>query len=264
LNHLKKKHKGASLMTVQGEWSAYIMSDAYFAKTLADDKSQVWDHLINEFSSNLLAGTSVYVMGEKGSVATSEPGLRYMAVETRFARRMLGDAVEGAIRTAMELKQERYTRVIFPTQVSANPKLAYIIMILAYPTDLEAEGGLTRGYEQYRETRANILESYCFVLLAQNKHLNTAVGIAFDAHSSQTGRRGGSEDLFAMRIDNWTDDMMARAAEAQEHYDLLREDRLAKHEVSDNEHPILEEKADERTPGSRHKPSRHRFKKPRK
>ncbi len=86
-------------MTVQGEWSAYIMSDAYFAKTLADDKSQVWDHLINEFSSNLLAGTSVYVMGEKGSVATSEPGLRYMAVETRFARRMLGDAVEGAMRT---------------------------------------------------------------------------------------------------------------------------------------------------------------------
>src|SRR6266699_6013393 len=72
----KKKHKGASLMTVQGEWSAYIMSDAYFAKTLADEKSQVWDHLINEFSSNLLAGTSVYVMGEKGSVATSEPGLR--------------------------------------------------------------------------------------------------------------------------------------------------------------------------------------------
>ena len=28
----------------------------------------------------------------------------------------------------------------------------------------------------------------------------TAVGIAMDAHSSQTGRRGGSEDMFALRI----------------------------------------------------------------
>src|SRR5258708_39863263 len=37
--------KDFSVMTVQGEWSAYIMSEAYFAKTLADDKSKTWDRL---------------------------------------------------------------------------------------------------------------------------------------------------------------------------------------------------------------------------
>jgi hypothetical protein len=114
-----------------------------------------------------------------------------MAVESRFARRMLGESVEGALRTAMEMKQDRYARVIFPTQVNADPNLAYVIMILAFPTDLEAAGGLPRGYEQYRETRAKMLESYCFVLLSENRSLHTAVGIAMDA------------PLFADRAPRW-------------------------------------------------------------
>jgi len=253
--------KDFSVMTVQGEWSAYIMSEAYFAKTLADDKSKIWDRLINVFTENVLAGTSVSVLGAQTTVATSERGLRFMAMESRFSRRMLGGSVEGALRTAMEMKQDRYARVIFPAQISADPKLAYVIMILAYPTGLEATGGLPRGYEQYRETRAKMLESYCFVLLSEHRNLNTAVGIAMDAHSSQTGRRGGSEDLFAMRIDNWTDEMVAEAAEAKKHYDILQEERLIKQNLSRDEFPILDEKTDDRRKWSKHKPSRMRFKK---
>lgn len=105
-------------------------------------------------------------------------------------------------------------------------------MILAYRTDVEARGGLPRGYEQYRETRAKMLEAYCYVLLSENRNLHTAVGIAMDAPSSQTGRRGGSEDMFAMRIDTWTDEMLTRAAEAKQHYDVLQDDRLIKCSMS--------------------------------
>ena len=106
-----------------------------------------------------------------------------------------------------------------------------------------------------------MLESYCFVLLSEHRNLNTAVGIAMDAHSSQTGRRGGSEDLFAMRIDNWTDEMVAEAAEAKKHYDILQEERLIKQNLSRDEFPILDEKTDDRRKWSKHKPSRMRFKK---
>jgi hypothetical protein len=257
----KKGAEPFSVMTVQGEWAEYIMSDAYFAKTLADENSKIWDRLINLFTENVLAGTSVSVLGAQPTVAASERGLRFMAMEGRFGRRMLGESVEGALKAAMEMKQDRYARVIFPTQVSADPKLAYVIMILAYPTDLEAKGGLPGGYEQYRETRAKTLESYCFVLLSENRSLNTAVGIAMDAHSSQTGRRGGSEDMFAMRIDNWTDEMVAQAAEAKKHYDILQEERLIKHNLSRDEFPVLDEKTDDRRKWSKHKPSRMRFKK---
>lgn len=71
-------------------------------------------------------------------------------------------------------------------------------MFLAYPTHLEERGGLEGGYGQYRQARASMLETYCIGVLFKNRQLNTAVGIALDAHWSQTGRRGGSEDLMAI------------------------------------------------------------------
>jgi hypothetical protein len=257
----KKSAKPFKLMTAQGEWSAYLMSEAYFARTLADQTSKIWDRLINVFTENILAGTGVSVLGSRATVATSEPGVRFMAMENRFARRMLGESVAGALKTAMKLKQDRYTRVIFPSQASADPKLAYVIVVLAYPTEVEAKGGLPRGYEQYRETRAKILEAYCYVLLSENPNLHTAVGIAMDAHSSQTGRRGGSEDMFAMRINTWTDEMRARAAEAKKYYGILQKDRLIKHHASHDEFPVLKEKTDDRQKWPKHKKSRLRFKK---
>jgi len=116
----KKKAEKFVRMTVQGEWSAYLGSDAYFAKTMADEKSKTWDRLINLFTENVVAGTSVSILGTEPTVTLSERGLRFMAMESRFSRRMLGEAVEGALKTAMKLKQDRYARVIFPNQASAD------------------------------------------------------------------------------------------------------------------------------------------------
>lgn len=109
----KKKAENAALMTVQGEWSAYVLSERYFAKALADDISYTWDRLITVFTKNLLEGTSVAVLGAQATIGTAEGGLRFMAMESRFSRRMLGEAVDGAMKRAMKLKQDRYARVIF-------------------------------------------------------------------------------------------------------------------------------------------------------
>lgn len=111
----RPRKKPGIRLTVQGEWSAYLMSDAFFAKTVADKTSKTWDRLINVFTENILAGTSVSVLGSPVAVAKSEPGVRFMAMESRFSRRMLGEAIEGALKTAIELKKDRYTRVIFPS-----------------------------------------------------------------------------------------------------------------------------------------------------
>jgi hypothetical protein len=255
------RKRGADFVaiTVQGEWSAYVLSEAYFAKTLADDISKVWDRLINVFTENLLAGTSVAILGAQATVATAEQGLRFMAMENRFSRRLLGDAVSGALRTAMEQKQERYARVIFPGRGSADPKVAYVIMVLAYSADLEERGGLKRGYEQYRETRAAMLQAYCLVVLYENRHLNTVVAIGLDAHSSQTGRKGGSEDLFAMRIDEWSDELIAEAVKAKDDYNILQKERLVKGRIAGNEYPMLGETIERKWP--KHKSSRQRYKK---
>jgi hypothetical protein len=257
----KKGTENASVITVQGEWSAYVLSEQYFAKTLADDVSYAWDKLITLFTENLLEGTSVSVLGAQATIGMAEGGLRFMAMESRFSRRMLGEAVGGALRKAKELKQDRYARVIFPSQASADPKLAYVILILAYPTDLEARGGMKRGYEQYREVRAKMLEAYSLGVLHTYRNLNTVVCIGLDAHSSQTGRKGGSEDFYAMRIDEWTPQLEAEAIKAIAHYDILKEERLIKQRVSRDEYPALGEKAaGPRWP--KNKPSKSRYKKP--
>jgi len=68
--------------------------------------------------------------------------------------------------------------------------------------------------------------------------------------------------MFAMRIDEWTDELVARALESKAHYDILREERLIKQKLSRDEFPLLGQDAAPR--GPRNKSSRQRFKKKRK
>jgi hypothetical protein len=231
----KKRPKKNVLFTIQGEWSAYIKSDTYFAKRLADDISYTWDRLINHFTETLLAGTNVSVW-KPATFSTAERGLRCMAMENRFQRRILGEVVEGVIETAMKLKQDRYARMIYPGLGLADPKLAYIILVLAYPFHDEAQSELKLGYEQYRQLRAMILEAYCLSVLYTNRNLSTVVAIGME-----TGSTSGSEDFFTVRINEWTPELEAEAVKAMEDYDLLREVRLIKQKISRYEYPIREE-----------------------
>ena len=82
---------------------------------------------MNLLTANVLAGTCVAVLGEEPSVSLSERELRFMAMENRFARRLLGAAVANALKTAREFRQDRFTRVIMPSKVNANPKVACVL-----------------------------------------------------------------------------------------------------------------------------------------
>ena len=256
----KKVFQKHLMITIQGEWSAYLRSKDYFAKTLADDKSRIWDKLIGLFTENVLSGTSVAIMGEAPNAALSERALRYMAMESRFSRRVLDEALEGAVKAARSAKADRYARVMMPSEASADPTVAYVFMTLAFPTALEAEGGLPGGYEQYRQARVNMLKSYCVVLLSEQRQIKTAIGIAVDAHWTQTGRRGGSEDLMAIQFDDWNEEMLADAARAKEHYSVLQTDRLITSHFSREEYPSLPGEPPKRR-WPKHKSSRERFRK---
>jgi len=235
----RKKDRNALMTTIQGEWAAYLWSEGYLAKSLANDQAKIWDRIINLFSGNVIAGTSVAVLDQLPSAGKSEEALRYMALENRFNRRILGEAVFGALQVAEEVRQPRFTRIMMPTTNSATRGLVYILMILAYPTDLEKQGGLEGGYDQYRRARAAMLEAYCMNVLAQHRDMKTAVGIAIDASTLQTGRRGGSEDLVAVQVDEWTDEMVAAAATAQEQFDVYRKQRLKFTEIRRHQYPLF-------------------------
>jgi hypothetical protein len=245
------------MVPIQGEWTAYVRSKEYLAKALADEKSRVWDRLIGVFTENVLSGTSVSIMGETPSANLSERALRYMAREGRFGRRVLGDAVAGFVKASRAAKADRYARVIMPSRVSADPTVAYVLMTLAYPTQLEAEGGLPGGYEQYRQARVAMLRSYCVVLLAEQRKIKTAIGIAVDAHWTQTGRRGGSEDLMGIQVDDWNEEMLGDVARAKEEHSILLEDRLINTHASHDEYPALPGEPPKRR-WPKHKSSRER------
>jgi hypothetical protein len=48
-----------------------------------------------------------------------------MAMESRFSRRVLGEALEGAIKAARLAKAHRHVRVMMPSLASADPTVAY-------------------------------------------------------------------------------------------------------------------------------------------
>ena len=204
----------------------------YRAKKEADQVSYVWDRLVNQFTGDVLAGTSVSPAGEAVDAARAEMALRSMALEKRIYRRMLGHSVADAMETAEREKHPRFCRVILPGNDSADIGVAYVFLIFAYP-DIELKG----GYEQYRKARVHMLHAYCLHIFSQNRQLKRVVGIAMDASSKVTGRQGGSEDIMAIEIQNWSPELEAEAQELSEKFDVMRPERIKRGGISVQEFP---------------------------
>jgi hypothetical protein len=217
----------------EGLYAQLIQRPEYHAKRSADEISYIWDRLIEEFTGNILAGTSVVIFDELPVAAEAEKALRTMAQETRVSRRLLGEALIAAIKSAEKEKSERFCRVVLPGPNSADRKFAYLFLIVAYPTHLNLAG----GYEQYRKVRANMLHAYCLRVLSDNRHLERVVGIGFDASSTVTGRKSCSEDLLALEIPKWTEELEEQARELSEKFDIMKPERLKRGVISTQEYP---------------------------
>ena len=222
-----------SIFVAPGQYQRFVQSRAYNAKKRADSVSYIWDKLIGEFADNILDGSSVSVLGEEPSAHQAEPALRMMARESRLVRRALGDSFRGALIESERRGIDRFTRLVMPNELFADQTVAYIFMVLAYPSDIELEG----GYGQYRQARAKMLETYCYSVLYDHRGLKCAVGIAIDASSRVTKRRGGSEDLIAVEVEEWTDELERGVRESRAHYDVLQSHRLRGYTSHIDEYP---------------------------
>jgi hypothetical protein len=217
----------------EGMYAQLIQRPEYHAKRSADEISCMWDRLIEQFTGNILAGTSVSSFDEPHDAADAEKALRTMALETRVRRRMLGEALIAAMKNAEKQKAERFCRVVLPGPNSADRKIAYLFLIVAYPAHLNLAG----GYEQYRKVRVNMLHAYCLRVFSDNRHLKRVVGIGFDASSTVTGRKGGSEDLLALEVSKWTEELEEQARELSEKFDIMKPERIKRGVISAQEYP---------------------------
>jgi hypothetical protein len=120
-----------------------------------------------------------------------------------------------------------------PGPNTADRTVTYVFLILAYPKNYT----LKDGYDQYRKVRTNILHAYCLHTLNENRTLKRALGIAFDASSKVTGREGGSEDLLALEVTEWTPALEQQARELREKFDIMRLERVVKGLTGTDEYP---------------------------
>jgi hypothetical protein len=225
-----KWEEGDHLLIPEGTYAGLADHPAYKAKKKADEISYAWDGLIEHFSNNILAGTSVDVFGEDPDAAEAEQALRTLALEPRVQRRLLGQTLIDAMKKAEELAQDRFVRVALPGPHSADRGIAYIFLILDYP-----KIKLPGGYEQYRKVRTNMLHAYCLFTLSEHRQLKRAIGLGFDASPKVTGREGGSEDMLALEVHEWTPTVEAQVKELREKFDVMDPKRVIKSVVGTDE-----------------------------
>ncbi len=191
-----------ALSITEGLYASFQKKPEYKARKHADSISYTWDKLITQFSDHVLAGTTVEIAHELTSAAMAEPALRIMAAEVRVRRRALSQAFLDALSKSEERNQDRYARVVLPAE-GTSPNVAYVFLILKYPSLLDGKG----GYDQYRRVRASMLETYCYAVLQDNRSIETVVGVAIDGHERDAESNGGSEDLIALRVSEWDDEL---------------------------------------------------------
>jgi hypothetical protein len=192
-----------------GFYSSMLKNEQYRAKKAADKDSYIWDRLIEAFTTNMLAGTTIVPEGKTFELAEHEEGIRHMAIVPRYKRRHFGKSILGALEKGTTT--DRFTRAMLPGPSESDRDTGFFFMTLAVP-NLKLAG----GYEQYRTVRRNMLLTYAFALLEKYRGLKRIVGIATEP-PSKTGEDGSSEDLIVAEPGPWTPEFLKELEESKKH-----------------------------------------------
>ena len=159
-----------------GIWDHFVNRPEYQAKKEADRDSYAWDGIVDIFSEDVLRGRLEFGAG----LNQNERGLRAMATESRFARRVLGKAF-------MDFFERASRNDVRARFVKSPSNVGYVF--LARP----------HGYP--RDARLNELDMRCFVARGLHPDISTVVGLATEQY---TQGKGFSFDLVHLHMPKWT------------------------------------------------------------
>jgi hypothetical protein len=197
----------------------------YRAKQRLDKPSRAWDMLIERFIQ--LGDPKVVDKNFDQSNKDTEEGLRIIASESRFRRRMLVGALREVMEKAVESQSGGW---IARTVAGEGSDLIYIFLIfpkLAKDT-----------YDEYRKYRVSVLHAYCKIAKLKFPEANTFVGIAFDHPSKEYS--GSSEDLFIYRCEVLSAEERAETEKYREDLGILS-DSLVPQNFHEDEFPQVVE-----------------------
>ncbi|SPE26169.1 conserved hypothetical protein [Acidobacteriia bacterium SbA2] len=173
------------LVTPDYLWETIQKKPEYQNRKRADKISYEWDRLIQRFARDALSGNL-----EPGSSPTSaELGLRTMARENRFSRRILGAAFKEVLDESRRTSLARM--LVAPSGV--------VYVFFAAP----------RGYD--RQVRQAELANRCFVARGLNPSSTTVIGVATERYDP----RGYSLDLCQLFLPRWTPEHQSEMAAMQ-------------------------------------------------
>lgn len=194
---MRKRTRRAHLVVPEGEYETYISSQLYGEIAALKKQSMLWDEVIELVAEDVLKGTSISILNCQPSVALSEQALRVIAAEPRMNRVSLAHALWGAMEQCVGKNMARLVRRAIVTRRFPMRRIGYLFLIL--PQD---KGPST--YEEYRDYRGSMLETYCYSLFREQSKLDTVVGMAFDIYLKDGKIRTRSEDVMAFAPPDWT------------------------------------------------------------
>jgi hypothetical protein len=222
----KPLSKNDFLTFAPGLYEELKLNPKYIGKRRADRDSYVWDHLIENFTDHMRAGTSITVDDQPFVLSDSEQAVRYMALESRFARRLYGKSILDVFERGRN--KPRFTRWFLPGTHSQGRETAFFFTTLAVPTI-----DLPQGYEQYRAARRRVMETQAFALMRKHPTLRRVVGIATEPAVG----KGSSEDIILVEDVVWTPELIERVEERQQLYGILQDKNLRETQLDELEFP---------------------------
>lgn len=215
-----------------GLYGELLHNQQYQAKKVADKSSYVWDTLIEQFTTHMLAGTSVLAEGEEFELSELEQGIHHMALVPRYKRRLFGEALLDAFEKAKTT--DRFTRAMLPGPTEKERHTGFFFMTLAIP-NIQLEG----GYEQYRKARRHMLKTYAYAFLEKYRNLVRIIGIATEPPHT-IGRGGSSEDLIFIEPKGWPPEFLKELEEAKKALNIVQQGQFTEREIVENEFPDIQ------------------------
>ena len=207
------------LVVEEGSWSALCANPRYQDKCIADQDSEIWDLIIEEFSRHVFEAT--LLTDGSSNINDHELALGIMAKECRVARRSLGREIISKIHRV----HPDDIGIIY-MQSPNQPEVGYIYLLYPFNESID--------HDQYREHRKLYLLNCCIVYAWKHKHLKQIIGIATE---TGLGNRGRSHDLYYFEPGEWTPDKELNAKEIQETRGLFIDGKVTKREYLEAEYP---------------------------
>lgn len=181
----------------RSHFSSFRNNPQYIAKKKADKISYLWDALIEAFTTHMLDGTSITLSDYEFDLKKNELGVRYMALQGRFARRHLGMAVADALEKGKDT--DRFFRLMIGPPEAKESETGFFIFTFKYLDWMEDKG----GYEKYRLVRTNCAHIYAKGVLEKFPHLDRVIGVCREPPGQG---RGISEDMIYAEQFDWSEE----------------------------------------------------------